>query len=190
MPPRVAALDVISHSPEQTRHIGTRLGRLARPGDVYLLRGPLGSGKTTFVQGLARGLEVEGYVQSPTFILATEHRGRLPDETPVALYHIDLYRLEDPGELSTFGLMDYLDDPSGIVVIEWPERVSPDVFEQYLLIELEFVAESKRRIALYPHGERYRALVEQLRTEVAGGRRRQTAPRDRHVDRAGEPGAL
>ncbi len=174
----VPALDIISHSPEQTRRIGMHLGRLARPGDVYLLHGPLGSGKTTLVQGIARGLEVEDYVQSPTFVLASEHSGHLPDGIPVRLYHIDLYRLEEPGELATFGLMDYLDDPDGIVVIEWPERLTSDLFEQYLLIELEFVADSKRRLAFYPSGERYQRLVSRLKAEVAGGRRRPAAPGD------------
>lgn len=178
MPSRIPALDIISHSPDQTRRLGAQLSRAARPGDVYLLRGPLGSGKTTLVQGIARGLEVEDYVQSPTFVLAMEHAGHLPDETPVRLYHIDLYRLEEPGELATFGLLDYLDDPEGIVVIEWPERVALDVFEQFLLIDLEFVADTKRRLAFYPFGERYQRLVDRLRLEVAGGRRRPGAPRD------------
>jgi tRNA threonylcarbamoyladenosine biosynthesis protein TsaE len=178
MSSRVAMLDLISHSPEQTRRIGAHLGRLAQPGDVYLLRGPLGSGKTTLVQGIARGLDVEEAVRSPTFVLASEHRGHLTDGTPVRLYHIDLYRLEEPGELATFGLLDYLDDPGGIVVVEWPERASFEVLEHYLVIELEFLADTKRRLAFYPIGERHQRLVERLRAEVAGGRRRPAAPGD------------
>jgi len=178
MPSRVTMLDLISHSPEQTRRIGIHLGKLAQPGDVFLLRGSLGSGKTTLAQGIARGLDVQEAVRSPTFVLASEHHGHLPDGSPVRLYHIDLYRLEEPGELATFGLMDYLDDPAGVVVVEWPERAGFEVLEQYLVIELEFLADTKRRLVFYPTGERYQRLVESLRAEVAGGRRRSTAPGD------------
>jgi tRNA threonylcarbamoyl adenosine modification protein YjeE len=92
------------------------------------------AGKTTFVQGLARGLGIREYVQSPTFILVMEHRGTLPDGQPVRLYHVDLYRLEEPGELATFGLEDCLSDPAGIVVIEWADRLPPNWVEEYLVI--------------------------------------------------------
>lgn len=175
MSSRRRALDLISHSPEQTRSFGARLGRLARPGDVYLLRGPLGSGKTALTQGIARGLGVEGYVQSPTFTLAAEHPARSADGSGVTLYHLDLYRLESPGEVETFGYDEYLDDPHGIVVIEWPERAEAAMPEAFMLIELEHLADAKRRLVLEPHGERYVTLVEELRAEVVGVRRG-TAP--------------
>ena len=177
MTSRRPALDLITHSPDQTRSFGARLGRLARPGDVYLLRGPLGSGKTAFAQGVARGLGVEGYVQSPTFTLAAEHEGRA-DGRPITLYHLDLYRLEDPAEVETFGYDEYLDDPDGIVVIEWPERAEAELPEAFLLIELEHLADSKRRLILYPHGERYVRLVDELRAEVVGVRRGPTPAGD------------
>ncbi|MBX6753504.1 tRNA (adenosine(37)-N6)-threonylcarbamoyltransferase complex ATPase subunit type 1 TsaE [Thermorudis peleae] len=175
---RMPALDLISHSPDQTRRLGTHLARFAEPGDLYLLSGSLGSGKTTLVQGIARGLKVGDYVQSPTFILAMEHAGLLPDGRPVRLYHIDLYRLEKPSELLTFGIEDYLADPQGIVVIEWPEHASTDLFDDHLLIRLEFIAETKRRLMFYPNGQRYQRLVDQVRQEVAGGRRRSTTASD------------
>lgn len=171
MTSRRPALDLISHSPEQTRLFGARLGRLAQPGDVYLLRGPLGSGKTALAQGIARGLGVEGYVQSPTFILAVEHAGRTGDGRAVTLYHLDLYRLDEAAEVETFGYEEYLDDPSGIVVIEWPERAAAELPDEYLLAELEHLADAKRRLALYPRGGRYVALVDGLRAEVVGVRR-------------------
>ena len=165
------ALDVISHSPDQTRWLGSRLGRLVRPGDVILLTGIFGSGKTTLVQGIARGLGVTGYVQSPTFTLVHEHPGRTADGRPVTLYHLDLYRLEGNEELVTFGYEDYFADPAGITVVEWPERLSAELPEEYLLVNLEYIADAKRRLALYPRGERYEALVEAFRVEVFGARR-------------------
>lgn len=172
------ALDVISHSPDQTRWLGARLGRLAQPGDVFLLTGLIGSGKTTLVQGLARGLGVTGYVQSPTFTLVNEHPGRTAEGRPVTLYHLDLYRLEGDADLLTVGYEDYFSDPAGIAVVEWPERLSPDLPEEYLLVSLEYLADSKRRLALYPRGERYEALVDAFRAEVFGARRGSAASGD------------
>jgi len=177
MSERMPSLDLVSHSPDQTRQFAATLARQLRGGDVLLLQGPLGSGKTTFVQGLARGLGVREYVQSPTFILVMEHRGTLPDGTPVRLYHVDLYRLEEPSELATFGLEDCLSDPHGIVVIEWSERLPASWIDDYVVIRFEPLAETKRRLAFYPFGERGRAIVEALRKEVIGGTKRSAAPR-------------
>lgn len=175
LPSRRPAHDVISHSPDQSRGIGFHLGRLVRPGDLILLSGRIGSGKTTLVQGLAAGLQIEGYVQSPTFTLAVEHAGRTPEGTTVTLFHIDLYRLEDSGDLATFGLDEYLDAPDGITVVEWPERLPLLAAENYLLVELEHIADTKRRIAFRPHGGRYEELVDALRVEVFGARHRGSA---------------
>ncbi len=179
MPPRRAALDVISHSPDQTRQIGHRIGRLVRAGDVILLAGQVGAGKTTLVQGLARGLNVEGYVQSPTFALAAEHSGRTADERQVVLYHLDFYRLEGVQDFDTFGYEEYLDAEDGIVVIEWPERLPTSSFDQYLLIELRHLSDSKRRLVFRPNGDRYSEMVESLRVEVSGAQRRPHPARDR-----------
>lgn len=176
---RVPALDLVSHSPEQTKQFAATLARQLRGGDVIFLHGPLGSGKTTFVQGLARGLGVREYVQSPTFILLMEHRGMTAEGTPVRLYHVDLYRLEETSELTTLGLEDCLDDPQGIVVIEWAERLPPSWVDEYLIVQFEPLAETKRRLAFYPVGQRAQTVVEALRKEVLGGSRRQPAPRDR-----------
>src|SRR5436305_2135610 len=111
-------VDVISHSLDQTRRIGGRLAALLAPGDVILLEGPFGAGKTTFTQGIARGLGVtDDYITSPTFTLINEYPGRLP------LYHVDLYRLDSAAQALDLGLTDYLDSP-GVTVIEWPERAA------------------------------------------------------------------
>ncbi|MGA7669871.1 MAG: tRNA (adenosine(37)-N6)-threonylcarbamoyltransferase complex ATPase subunit type 1 TsaE [Nitrolancea sp.] len=179
MPPRRSALDVISHSPDQTRQIGFRLGRLVRARDVLLLAGQVGAGKTTLVQGLARGLNVDGYVQSPTFALAAEHVGKTADDEQVILFHLDFYRLEGVEDFDTFGYEEYLDAENGIVVIEWPERLPTSSFDDYLLIELRHLSDSKRRLVFRPSGERYMEMVEALRAEVSGAQRRPHTARDR-----------
>ena len=172
MPSRRPALDVISHSPEQTRQIGVCLGRLARAGDVFLLSGQVGSGKTTFVQGIARGLGVSNYVQSPTFALANEHTGRTSEGDDVVLYHLDFYRLEGAEDLESFGYEEYLDAPDGVVAVEWPDRLALDLPQDYLAVIFDHLAETKRRIRLQVHGERYQELATALRKEVTGASRR------------------
>ena len=107
----------ISHSPAETQALGEQWGRAAQRGWVIGLTGDLGAGKTQLVKGLARGLGLTGPIQSPSFALLNEHRGgRLP------LFHIDLYRLDTPGQIITAGLEPYLFRPSGIAVVEWIER--------------------------------------------------------------------
>src|SRR4051794_25057361 len=95
-------LDVISHSADQTRRLGARLAEWLAPGDVLLLRGDLGAGKTVFAQGVAAGLGIDEPVTSPTFTLIHEHHGRVP------LYHVDLYRIGGDVEAGDLGLEDYL----------------------------------------------------------------------------------
>ena len=102
-------------SAEETEAAGERLGRTLRPGDLLLLAGELGAGKTTFVRGLARGLGVEGQVQSPTFQLVRMHAGEVP------LAHVDLYRVGTAAELDDLGLEEILEE--GVVAIEWGSRV-------------------------------------------------------------------
>jgi tRNA threonylcarbamoyladenosine biosynthesis protein TsaE len=112
-----ACAELRSDSPDETRRLGALLGALLRPGDVVLLQGNLGAGKTAFAQGIARGLEVTGTVNSPTFTILKEYAGRLP------LYHFDLYRIDDPDELPALGFEQYFDgDGDGVCVVEWAER--------------------------------------------------------------------
>lgn len=162
------ALDFISHSPEQTWRIGRRLGQHARAGDVCLLSGPFGAGKTLLAQGFAAGLGVAGIVTSPSFTLANEYAGADAGGARVRLYHIDLYRLEGPAELASIGLEDYLADPQGVCVIEWPERIGPDPAVEHLLIALSPISEMKRRLTLAPHGARYAGLLLTVKAEAFG----------------------
>ncbi len=110
----------ISRSPEETLALGESWGRQAEEGLVIGLTGGLGAGKTTLVQGIARGLGLSGRVTSPSFTLVNIHdQGRLP------LFHLDLYRLENPEQVIAAGLEEYLDHPHGVSVVEWIERWDP-----------------------------------------------------------------
>ena len=95
-------MNLTSHSPEQTQKFGVSIGELALPGDIVLLVGSLGTGKTGLTQGIAWGLDIKEYTLSPSFVIMRELYGRLP------LYHIDLYRLDHIDEIEDLGLDDYL----------------------------------------------------------------------------------
>ena len=107
--------ELITASAAETEAEGERIGIGLQPGDLLLLAGPLGAGKTTFVRGLARGAGSTAHVASPTFQLVRVYPGR------IAVAHVDLYRLEKPGELRELGLEELLDD--GAVVVEWGDRL-------------------------------------------------------------------
>ena len=167
---RRAGLDVITHSPAQTRELGAALARKLAPGDLILLSGTLGSGKTTFIQGIAAGLGIEDQVTSPTFTLVAEYGGNEPDRS-AWLQHVDLYRLGgDAGDLHSFGLDEILGDPDAITAVEWPQRAVAILPKEYLLVELDAIAETKRRVRFVGRGQRYRRLVSELRTEAGRGR--------------------
>jgi tRNA threonylcarbamoyladenosine biosynthesis protein TsaE len=166
----VAMLDIISHSSDSTRRLGYRLGRLLRGGDVVLLSGDLGAGKTTFTQGIAASLGIDGPVSSPTFTLIGEHPGQTSDGMAMTLYHIDLYRLGGAG-VETLGLDDYLGAPDGVAVVEWPQMAPDALPASALLVEIEPISDTKRRIVLRPRGpetECYDQQVATLRRELFG----------------------
>jgi tRNA threonylcarbamoyladenosine biosynthesis protein TsaE len=151
-----------STSPTHTRRTGARLGRLLTPGDVVLLSGELGSGKTCLVQGIAQGLAVREPVTSKSFVLLGEYQGRL------RLYHADLYRLEDPADVEELALAEYCAE--GALVVEWAERAW-DVFpSEHLLVRLKFAGARERDLAFEARGERYERL---LRAFAGPGRGRQ-----------------
>jgi tRNA threonylcarbamoyl adenosine modification protein YjeE len=112
------AFELRSRGVAQTRWLGARLGGLLVAGDVVLLTGALGAGKTAFTQGIGAGLGVSATINSPTFTILKEYAGRLP------LYHFDLYRIEDPAELFTLGFEEYFGS-EGVAVVEWAERGEP-----------------------------------------------------------------
>ena len=163
-------LELTSHSPDETQRIGAALGACAQPGDVLLLCGDLGAGKTCLTQGIAKGLDVDGYVRSPTFVLVTIHQGRLP------LYHIDIYRLDHVAEVLDLGLEEYLAG-DGVSVIEWADK-APEAFpEDCLRVTLDTLGEDSRLLRLHPNRRPLRGACAAA-PRPAGGRRRGTAPVD------------
>jgi tRNA threonylcarbamoyladenosine biosynthesis protein TsaE len=134
-----------------TKSIGRNIAMLVRPGDVMLLAGELGSGKTVFTQGLAEGLEVRELVTSPTFTLVHRYDGRVP------LFHLDVYRLERVGELADLGI-DELLDAGGVVVVEWGDVVAAEMPADRLEVRFAFGADDDdRTIELSATGTRWPA---------------------------------
>ena len=150
-----------SRSPVETSRVGAALGRHAEPGDVFLLCGELGAGKTCLTQGIASGLGItEEHVGSPTFILVSIHQGRLP------LYHIDIYRLDHVEEVLDLGLDEYLDG-GGVSVVEWADKALGVLPTSCLMVTLTLDSDTERLIRLEPRGERYDRLVQQAQNELA-----------------------
>ena len=123
------------------QRFGSAFSERLEPGDVVLLHGDLGAGKTTLTQGIATGLGVRDAVQSPTFTLVQEHEGKR-----LKLYHLDLYRLDDPSELESIGYETYLEPLDGVSVIEWPERAGDWLPERFWLIQIDHLGEDRRRL--------------------------------------------
>jgi len=133
--------EFITHSPEETLALGKRIGEQLKGGEIFLLRGDLGAGKTVFAKGLASGLGIEpDDVTSPSFTLVNSHEGRL------RFFHIDLYRL-DPGTHRGLGLEEIFDDERAVTVIEWAERLSL-VPGHATVVEMFYVSNVERRILI------------------------------------------
>ena len=149
-------IEMVTRSPEETQQLGRRLGELAQAGDVFLLVGDLGAGKTCLTQGIAWGLGSKEYAASPFFVIMRELRGRL------TLYHMDLYRLDRIEEIVDLGLDDYLYG-KGVCVVEWAGKGMSVMPMEHLMIKIEYLGDTERRVELEPHGKRYEELVSELR---------------------------
>ncbi len=136
-------LQLISRSPGETFDLGRKLGNVLKEGTVLFLTGELGSGKTAFVQGLARGLGVPEtfYVTSPTYTLVNEYPGRL------TLYHMDLYRIMDDSDIFDLGLEEMMES-RGVVVVEWPERLPAGFMKPRIRIHIEVLPDDSRNFVL------------------------------------------
>lgn len=155
----------------ETTTLGGRLARHLRAGDVMLLHGDLGSGKTTIAQGVLAGLGVAGPIPSPTFTLVNEYDGATATGERVRVYHLDLYRLDSEPDLESIGLDDYLAPADGITLVEWPERASAHLEGDFLLVEITPSGENQRQIRLSPFppgSDRFPWLVS-LPLETADG---------------------
>ena len=157
----MGVLKFISHSPEQTQNLGKELGKFAHEGDIFLLSGDLGTGKTCLTQGIAWGLGVKEYAFSPSFVLVREYHGRLP------LYHIDFYRLNSIEEIIDLALEEYVYS-NGICVIEWAEKGMTVLPSDNMHISLEYIsnAEMARKVQLQTNGDRYNELIKQITIEL------------------------
>ena len=155
-PPLAQGLEWLSSSVEQTQGFGRQLGRVLRGGDVVACYGTLGSGKTTWIQGIAAGLGISPErVKSPTFVLMREYPGSIP------LVHLDGYRLEAPVEV---GWLDpeWMFAPHKVTVIEWAERFADWLPEGHIEIRLQYVSSHRRKITLIPHARRAQEIFAQL----------------------------
>ena len=140
-------LDLKTQSVDDTQSLAEKLGRLLTEGIVTALIGDLGSGKTAFVQGLAKGLQVaaEYYITSPTFTLINEYPGRL------SLHHVDLYRIDRPEELDDIGLYDIMRG-DGVTVIEWAERILSELPRERIQIHFEMTDDQCRQLKISATG--------------------------------------
>ena len=151
----ISCLELISYSPEQTQKFGAGIGEICLPGDVFLLVGSLGTGKTCLTQGIAWGLGIKEYAASPSFVVVKEVYGRLP------LYHIDLYRLDRIEEIVDLGLDDYLYGNS-VCVVEWAEKGLSVLPVEHLLIQISYLSDNERKLQLKPSGKRYLEMLAYL----------------------------
>jgi tRNA threonylcarbamoyladenosine biosynthesis protein TsaE len=154
------SFELLAASAAETQALAARLGRAMQVGDVLALVGPLGSGKTTFAQGLALGLGVaaDRHVASPTFALVNEHPGRVP------FLHADLYRINDPAELAELGLDEAFDRTAA--ALEWADRFPQALPADCLTIEFFAPDDGTRRLRIKPRGSRALALADALRIET------------------------
>lgn len=149
---------VSTDSVEDTKILGERVGLIVNSGLILALTGNLGSGKTSFVQGLARGLNVPEnyYITSPTYTLINEYPGRH------RLFHVDLYRIEDSTDFEDIGLYDIL-DTKGIVAIEWADRLANGLLTEYVAVEFEMSNWDSRNILLTAYGRDETNLLKKLK---------------------------
>jgi len=149
-------------SVDATRQLAAALSELARPGDLVLLAGDLGAGKTAFAQGFGRGLGVDEPITSPTFTLAREYQG-----TRLRLHHLDAYRMEDLSEVFDVGLPELLDDEA-VVLVEWGDAIIPAVPADYLEIRLTLGdGDDDRRLDLHVVGPSWSARARAVATVLA-----------------------
>lgn len=134
---------VLSRSPAETKALGAAIGKKIKAGSVIALTGPLGSGKTTFAQGLARGLSLRGRIKSPTFTLINHLRSR---DKKRDFFHLDLYRLKGHRDLPTLGLPELLAEKRAVVAIEWPEVARRLLPAQTILISFSHGKKVNERI--------------------------------------------
>lgn len=144
-------------SPIETEKIGFKLGNLLKRGSIVLISGELGVGKTVLTKGIAKGMGIDDYVTSPTFMIVNEHLGDIP------LYHFDVYRIDDYTELYDIGYEEYFYG-DGVCVIEWPEKIKPLIPEENIFIRMNMGDTfDERTIEIVSNGEKYDEVVKEMK---------------------------
>ena len=166
-------LNILSSSSAQTQRLGMHLGELLRGGELLLLDGQLGMGKTTFTQGLAQGMGITTAITSPTFTLLKEYAGQVRrtqdgqgSTKGPALYHFDLYRLDDPEEIFTLGFEDYFYDTTGVCVVEWADKADGVWVPETLRIAIGIRGETERTFVFTAIGAHYSQLLRQFQKNI------------------------
>jgi len=154
-------IQITTYSVTETQKLGQTLGAGIHQPIIIALTGDLGSGKTAFVQGLAKGLDVSEkyYITSPTFTLINEYPGRHP------LFHVDLYRIEHAPELEEIGLDEILQEDA-VIAIEWAERLSGETLSSHLALRLKMISENTRRIDIFAYGHQAGNLLKALEIQL------------------------
>jgi tRNA threonylcarbamoyladenosine biosynthesis protein TsaE len=150
-------LQITTHSLEETQLLGEKTGKLLEGGTVITLTGDLGSGKTSFVQGLAKGLDVpeDYYITSPTYTIINEYPGRC------ILFHVDLYRIGDSADLEDIGFYEILHG-NGVVAIEWPNKLH-DFLPDHLAIHIKVLNDEAREFRITGYGLKANNLINKLK---------------------------
>jgi tRNA threonylcarbamoyladenosine biosynthesis protein TsaE len=157
-------LDIISHSADQTRRLGNRLGGLLERGDIICLTGDMGAGKTVLSSGIGQGWGSTTPLTSPTFNLVHQH-SRTQDRQK--LFHLDCYRLSGSEDTMSIGL-DEIIDSNSVIILEWAERIENALPQEHLWIEIRVREETRRNVILEAVGKRYEALLEKFRAIAFG----------------------
>lgn len=151
-------LKLTSYETTKTEELGTYIGKLLNSGDIVCLSGNLGVGKTTFVKGLAKGLNIEEHLTSPTFTIVNEYDGR------IKLYHFDVYRINNPDELYWIGFEEYIYGDA-VCVIEWAELIADTLPKEKIWIEINKnidISNEYREIIINSFGSRYDNFIGKL----------------------------
>lgn len=142
-------MEVTAISTEDTQELAKQLAQKIIPGDILVLEGDLGAGKTTFVRYLATELGFSDRVQSPTFVLARQYVHPKENSSIKLINHLDLYRLTSPLELADIGLEEYFDQKDAITILEWP-NIASDVLPTHIItIKIEIIGENERKFYVY-----------------------------------------
>jgi len=144
-------MEIVTKSAKETQRAGELLVRDLKGRDLICLEGELGSGKTTFVQGLARGLGIKERITSPTFVILKKFKTsniQYPISNIQYLYHIDCYRIKNPQELLDLGFEEILEEENTLVVIEWADQIRKILPKKRLTIKFEFIDEKTRKITI------------------------------------------